>query len=144
MFGLSLRDRINSKNLLRRKGFLVICIVFFVTLTARRLHSFHLLFECPFSLECWQYVGIQWNLELDFFLMFENAKSAFARRLFIKIVAFVTWTIWKQRNDFIFKNMVPSFSTWMICFNDTLELQMFGFSPTLNFWVSSSFSFLIF
>jgi hypothetical protein len=81
-------------------------------------------------------VGIQWNLELDFFIMFEDAKNAFDRRFFMEIVVVVTWTIWKQRNDFIFRNLVPSFSSRRICFNDMLKLQMSRFSPALNFQVS--------
>jgi hypothetical protein len=77
---LVFRDRIISKNLLKRKGFMN---------AASDLHSvlcdsnyketnFHLLFESPFSWNCWQYVGIQWNLELDFFRMLEDAKNVLA------------------------------------------------------------------
>jgi hypothetical protein len=58
---------------------------------------FHLLFECPFSSDCWHYVGIQWNFDLDFFNMFEDAKNIFGRRFFMEIVAVVAWTIWKAQ-----------------------------------------------
>jgi hypothetical protein len=67
-------------------------------------------------------VGIQWNFDFDFFSMFEEAKNVFGRRFFMEIVAVVAWTIWKQRNDYIFRNVIPSFSSWRICFNDTLKL----------------------
>lgn len=135
---LVFRDRINSKNLLKRKGFLNAASDLRCVLCDSNCEetTFHLLFEWPFSLECWQYVGIQWNLELDFFIMFEDAKNAFDRRFFMEIVVVVTWTIWKQRNDFIFRNLVPSFSSRRICFNDMLKLQMSRFSPALNFQVS--------
>jgi hypothetical protein len=56
---------------------LMIFIVFFMTLKET---TFHLLVRCPFSIECWHYVDIKWNLEVDFFTMFED-KKAFGRHL---------------------------------------------------------------
>jgi hypothetical protein len=53
--------------------------------------TFYLLFECPFSSNCWYHAGVQWNSNLDFFSMFEDEKN-----IFIEIVAVVDWTIWKQ------------------------------------------------
>jgi hypothetical protein len=92
--------------------------------------TYHLLFHCPFSSECWNYVGIQWNHDLDFFLMIE-AKGAFGHSFFMDILALVVWSIWKQRNDFIFRNKA-TFSSWQSCFNNMLKLQMLRFNASLK------------
>lgn len=73
--------------------------------------TYHLLFDCPFSSECWHYVGIHWNHGMDLFLMNEDAKNAFSKRFFLEIVVVVFWTICKQRNNFIFRNLAPSFGS---------------------------------
>jgi hypothetical protein len=73
--------------------------------------TYHLLFSCPFSTYCWSYVGLHWNLDLDFFLMIHEAKGDFGHSFFMEILAFVLWCIWEQRIDFIFSNKAP-FSSW--------------------------------
>lgn len=52
-----------------------------------------------------------------------------------------SWKLWlllfgPSRNDLIFRNLAPSFSSWRICFNDTLKLQRLRFSSALNFRIS--------
>jgi hypothetical protein len=48
---------------------------------------------------------------MDLFLMNEDAKNAFSKRFFLEIVVVVFWTICKQRNNFIFRNLAPSFGS---------------------------------
>jgi hypothetical protein len=80
--------------------------------------TYDLLFDFPFSTRCWNYVGIQWNHDLDF-LMIEVAKGAYGYNFFMDILSLVVWCIWKQLNDFIFKNKSPSFTSWQRCFSDS-------------------------
>jgi predicted HAD superfamily hydrolase len=44
-----------------------------------------------------------------FFTMIEAARGAFGHNFFMDVLAVVVWCIWKQRNDFIFRNTTPSF-----------------------------------
>jgi hypothetical protein len=84
-----------TQNLLKRKGFLttgsnlncILCDLNYEETT------YHLLFDCPFSSECWNYVGIQWNHDLDFFLTIEATKGSFGHSFFMYILAFVVWCI---------------------------------------------------
>jgi hypothetical protein len=94
---LVFRDRINSKNILRRKGFLASDSNFDCTMCDLHCEeaTYHLLFCCPFSTGCWNYVGFQWNHDLDFFSMIEAAKGAFGHSFFMEILALVVWCIWK-------------------------------------------------
>jgi hypothetical protein len=57
---LIFRDRINSKITLGRKGFLIAGNNLNCILCDRGCEetTYHHLFDCPFSLECWNYVGI--------------------------------------------------------------------------------------
>jgi hypothetical protein len=76
---LVFRDRINPKNILRRKGFLASDSNFYCTLCDLHCEdtTYHLLFCCPFSTECWNFVGFQWNHDLEFFSMIEASKGTF-------------------------------------------------------------------
>jgi hypothetical protein len=139
---LIFRDRINSKNILRRKGFLnesndLKCVNYDQGYKEATYH----LFNCPFSTECWNYVEIHWCHNLDFFPMIEAARGAFGHNLFMDILAVIVWCIWKQRNDFIFRNIATSFLSWKDSFNDMLKLQMLRFNSgqrlRVSLWLNS-------
>jgi hypothetical protein len=76
---LVFRGRINSKNLLRRKGYALTNNDHSCTLCNLNCEetTYCLLFECPFSVECWNFVGIQWDHALDFFHMVANTRNQF-------------------------------------------------------------------
>jgi hypothetical protein len=77
---LVFRDIINSKNILRRKNFLPLDINLDCDLCDMHCEetTYHLLFRCPFSIDCWSYVGLHWNHDLDFFPMIHEAKGAWS------------------------------------------------------------------
>jgi hypothetical protein len=85
---LVFRDRINSKNILRRKGFLAPDSNLGCTLCDPHYEetTYHLLFCCPFITDCWSYVGFHWNHDLDFFSMIQDAKDAFCQSF--------SWKFW--------------------------------------------------
>jgi hypothetical protein len=111
---LLFRDRINSKNLLKRKNYNIEggdynCVL--CNLNVEEL-SYHLIFQCPFSLECWSYLGIFWDHHLYFFDTLKKAKADFSLSFFMEIFSIAAWEIWKQKNGEIFWGLVPSFSGW--------------------------------
>jgi hypothetical protein len=74
---LLFRDRINSRNLLKRKNYKIEggdynCVLW--SLNVEEL-SYHLIFQCPFSSNCWSYLGIFWDHHLCFFDTLKKAKK---------------------------------------------------------------------
>jgi hypothetical protein len=76
--------------------------------------SFHLFFECPFSVT----VGAPLLQPLD---MIIQARRDFGSHIFTEIFI-TTWTIWNARNGFIFYNKATSLTSWRIAFKEELGL----------------------
>jgi hypothetical protein len=128
IFGwLMLIDRLNVRNILRRKNYnlegndytCVLCT------TSREETTFHLFFLRPFSQECWRSLHINWNFSLDFSSMMEEAKRECRHGFFMEVFLIGCWLIWKQRNAFIFNRGPPSFQSWKAGFIDEANLQSY-------------------
>jgi hypothetical protein len=85
--------------------------------------ALHLFFTCPFSQACWQHLGVQWNLVIDFFHMLLQVKQGFSHPFFMEVFIISAWQIWKQRNNNIFSRGQPSFLAWKTCFVDEACLK---------------------
>jgi hypothetical protein len=84
---LLFRDRINSRSLLRRKNYKIdrddySCVL--CNLNVEEL-SYHLIFQCPFNYECWDYLGINWDHSLQFFDTIWKAKQDSHIGLFMEV-----------------------------------------------------------
>ena len=122
---LLLMDRLNTRNILKRKkhkleGNNYNCVLCNHNVEETALHLF---FTCPFSQACWQHLGVQWNLAMDFFHMLLHAKEGFSNPFFMEVFIISAWQIWKQRNNFIFSRGQPSFLAWKTGFIDEARLQ---------------------
>uniref|UniRef100_A0A0A8Y9Z1 Reverse transcriptase zinc-binding domain-containing protein n=1 Tax=Arundo donax TaxID=35708 RepID=A0A0A8Y9Z1_ARUDO len=55
--------------------------------------NFHLFFGCPFSMRCWEYIGIgiSWNPELQFFDMLIQGRTDFQQNFFMEIFIVAAW-----------------------------------------------------
>jgi hypothetical protein len=103
------RDRINSRNLLKRKKFKIegddySCMLCNLDIEE---YTYHLLFQCPFSDWCWNSLGIQWGHGLYFFDTIKKAKSEWQYGFFMEVFSIAAWEIWKQRNERIFRAPPP-------------------------------------
>ena len=137
-------DRLNTRDMLDRRHCAkenddLTCVLCNANYGETRLHLF---FLCPFSIRCWQYLGIEWNNNLEFFQMITLARLIFAHKDFLEIFFLADWHIWKQRNGFIFQNIQPSFQAWRSLFvkvvllhmcrmNDPLKQTVFNWVQTL-------------
>ncbi|PNT65478.1 hypothetical protein BRADI_4g43107v3, partial [Brachypodium distachyon] len=70
-----------------------------------------------------------------------SARRDFHHPFFIEVVIICCWNIWKQRNDFIFDGVVPSFRRWEYGFKEDLTLLMHRVKPVvadaLKSWMRS-------
>lgn len=122
-------DRLNTRGMLNRRHCAkedddLTCVLCDGRHRETRLHLF---FSCPFSARCWQYLGIIWNLNLEFFQMVTFARWRFGSlggKGFLEIFFIAAWHIWKQRNGLVFENVAPSFQSWKSLFTKEILLHM--------------------
>jgi hypothetical protein len=84
-FWLFLRDRINTRNLLHRKNMFLQTYVCLLCVQHTEEDIKHLFFAYPFSDACWTYLGIQWDLDLEFQAMVLQARLSFNSVIFREI-----------------------------------------------------------
>jgi len=68
---------------------------------------FHLFFDCPFALACW----IKLNIVLvgnSTWQVLEAIKEHINLPFFMEIMITFYWSLWMQRNDFIFRGIQPT------------------------------------
>jgi hypothetical protein len=88
-------------------------------------YTYHLIFQCPFSERCWNYLGIHWDHGLYFFDAIMKAKREWQFDFFMEVFAIAAWEIWKQRNEKIFRGSAPSFQAWLRSFILTVNQQVY-------------------
>jgi hypothetical protein len=128
---LLMMDRLNVRNILRRKKCKLEGNDYSCPLCpqSREETTFHLFFSCPFSVDCWNHLGIIWNSNLGFHQMLEEAKKQCNHMFFMEIFMLGAWLIWKQRNDAIFNRGRPSFQKWKLSFLGEAQLQTSRMAP---------------
>jgi hypothetical protein len=122
---LLLMDRLNTRNLLRRRNFHIEGNNFNCVLCNGNIEetAFHLFFSCTFSKSCWQAININWRDNLHFFPMMKKARQDFQHWFFMEVFIIATWHIWKQRNNLIFEGKRPTVQGWFTNFIDEARLQ---------------------
>jgi hypothetical protein len=71
----------------------------------------YLFFECPFAQLCWQFICPSWTppfwiVQLTPVQTFvASLKQAIHQPFAMEIIILVCWTIWNNRNNFIFKGL---------------------------------------
>jgi len=123
-FWLLLKDRLSTRDLLRRKGMLlqshncVLC----------NHHSDetleHLFLLCPMAVQFWTSIG----LLIPAFTNHNDVFISFKRQLnlpfFMEIIIRGCWSIWMVRNDFIFRNLRPSLQACHAIFKKEFVLAL--------------------
>lgn len=103
--------------------------------------SSHLFFTCPFAHQCWQFLGIDWNFNLEFMNMVSTARRDFGHSFFVEVIGIVSCNIWLRRNDLIFNNSPVSFRLWKDGFKGDFapHVHRAGISerPLWQSWISS-------
>jgi hypothetical protein len=92
---LVFKDRINSRNLLKRKHYKVDDDDYNYVLCSLAIEEFtyHLLFQCPFSTLYWTYLNIHWGHSHYFFDTIAKDKADCQHEFFIEVFAITAWEI---------------------------------------------------
>lgn len=122
---LLLMKRLNTKEMLLKKQFNIQggtrCVLCNSMVTENIQHLF---FSCPSVQQCWQQIGIPWNLAFDFMNMITTAQNQFPHKFFFEVLAFSCWHIWNRINDLIFNNVAYTFEKWKLDFKQEFALHM--------------------
>ena len=101
-FWLLIRDRLNTRNLLKRKNMELddyTCVLYNIGCEET---NFHLFFECTFIQTSWNTIPISWDFNLPPLDMVIVARSNFGSPIFREIFITACWTIWRARNAIFF------------------------------------------
>jgi hypothetical protein len=121
-FWLLLRDRLSTRNLLRRKNMHLDDYGCLLCSTGCEETSFHLFFVCSFTQSCWSPISIHWNLNLSPLDMVIEARRQFGNVIFRELVITGCWVLWTMRNSIIFDNGNCNLSLWRRRFREELDL----------------------
>lgn len=122
---LLLMDRLNTRNVLRQRhkhfeeGYN--CVMCHENMEEMTMHLF---FECSSNIMRWYIVNIQWNIQGSLFQMLARQKSTSNSPYLLDIVMIVDWSIWKERNAYIFNGNAPSVVAWKAIFKSEVKLHL--------------------
>ena len=107
-----LHDRLNTRNLLRRKNF-VLEEYNCATRECQQEETLHHLFwGCPFAKRCWDYICPTRAQNLSVMEAFQDIKDKLSLPFFMEIIILSSRAIWISRNNKIFQHIQPTFQGW--------------------------------
>ena len=131
-FWLFLKDRLNTRNILRKKN--RILDDYNCVLCQQGLEETleHLFISCPFSIQCWQALGISWDPSLALTEMIMQARNQFGLAIFREVAIVAAWCIWTHMNSIIFDGASLSFDRWRQAFKSEFGLILHRAKPALK------------
>ena len=125
-------DRLNTKEMLKRRHWNIFDGDSCVLCPLHVVEDWrHLFFLCNFSVRVWNFLQIEWesgnSLEHTFF----SARKEFRKPFFTEVVLLAVWNIWKQRNEAVFRQVLPSFTSSRRSFVHEATMHMHRLSPKL-------------
>jgi len=136
-----LKDRISTRELLKRKRKQLpdyTCVLCNGTIEESLSH---LLLDCQFARQCWAIVNVDVDLELDPFQILQSFKTQLGVPFFMEVIILMSWTIWKSRNDFIFRQTQPSVAVAKENFREEFRLLLLrakrAYSPMIEQWIAN-------
>lgn len=82
----------------------------------------HLFFHCPFSMCCWNTLGLATLIHDDLVTTLTAFKAQLRQPFFMEITICICWAIWSARNDSIFSGLQHSLSSCKATFRRELAL----------------------
>jgi hypothetical protein len=106
-FWLLLKNRLNTRRMLQRKNMALDSYDCELCLLQREESLRHLFFKCSFTKNCWSLIGVN----VPSWLTPERATRHIKRQLKLHfsmdIIIVMCWSIWSERNSWLFSNEDP-------------------------------------
>jgi hypothetical protein len=124
-FWLLVLDRLNTRNLLKRKNFQLQSYSCEFPGCNEEETLEHLFQSCPFAIDCWDSVCPQRQRNIPFMDSIKDIKDKLQVPFSMDIIILASWSIWIVRNNKVFNNQRPSFNNWKAIFHEELRLLKF-------------------
>jgi hypothetical protein len=121
-FWLLLHDRLNTRNLLRRKKFQLQAYNCATLQCSQEETLMHLFWSCPFAQQCWSFLCPQLPTQHSILEAFYGIKEKLKLPFAVEIIMLASWSIWMVRNRKIFEGQAPSFLAWKTLLKQELQL----------------------
>jgi hypothetical protein len=121
-FWFLLHDRLNTRNLPRRKNFKLQSYQCVVRNCNEEETLVHLFWACPFADQCWNFICPQRNKRLSILEALEDMKARINLPFAMEIIMLAAWGIWIVRNNKVFKDQNVVFHSWKAIYSQELRL----------------------
>jgi hypothetical protein len=101
-FWLLLKDRLSTRDLLRRKNLPLDSYACELCILQRPETTNHLFLRCNFAKACWDSIGVTAVTSRHMPRAFRAIKDKLAVPFFMEIIILMTWSLWRTRNDWFF------------------------------------------
>jgi hypothetical protein len=141
-FWLLLHDRLSTRNMLRRKNMALPS--FECVLCSLHVEETleHLFLECSFAQTAWGLLNLNPPLG-PLFETLESFKVQLGVNFFMDIIIMLSWCIWMERNDFIFKHKQPAIVSVRDRFKTEFSWVILRAKdvrkPSMSLWIDSIF-----
>lgn len=110
MFFVTSKRQLSTRNILRRKNRVLPSYDCVLCGTNSEKTLQHLFITCPFAQDCWNllHLIVQFG---DPFLCLVSFRNQLAISFSMGIIILMSWCIWMERNDFIFKGIQPNLNS---------------------------------
>ncbi|KAG8066205.1 hypothetical protein GUJ93_ZPchr0004g38702 [Zizania palustris] len=133
-FWLLLQDRLNTKDMLRRRRIITSDVEGCCILCEDNEGEtcMHLFIKCRFSVACWARIGIFWPHRDTVIEGVEAIKPRLRMKFSMEIIVTGAWSIWLHRNNCTFRHEIPSINSWLNQFTAALKTQSQRCNPSLR------------
>jgi hypothetical protein len=101
----------------------------------------HLFYKCPFAKNCWRYIGVAVPTWLNPERATRRIKRSLKLSFAMKIIILMSWSVWMERNAWIFRNEAPSVQRGMLTFKSEFSLVIHKakkkLAPRMREWLLS-------
>ena len=129
IFWLLLKDRLNTRNFLRRKTMVLDSCECELCNSGVEETLEHLFLECPFASTCWNLITIHILSQVTVLEAIDSFNEQLHSPISLDIIILLCWAIWTSRNGVIFQNHPASISLARSTFKKEVTLILHRVKP---------------